>query len=75
MRCCACDRNLNNFESTRKNKTTGDYLDLCNKCYSTVQQDLSTDIREDLPEDEIPDDEVLFEVESHCPWYEDDEDI
>ena len=33
MRCTACDRNLSDFESTRKDETTGEYLDLCNKCY------------------------------------------
>lgn len=74
MRCCACNRLLNDFESTRKSKTTGEYLDLCNKCYGTVQQDLATDIRSDLPEDEVPDDELDFdELDSQIDWYNDEE--
>ena len=74
MRCCACNRLLNDFESTRKSKTTGEYLDLCNKCFGTVQQDLATDIRSDLPEDEVPDDELDFgELDSQIDWYNDEE--
>jgi hypothetical protein len=33
MHCTACDRNLSDFESTRKDENTGQYLDLCNTCY------------------------------------------
>lgn len=74
MRCCACNRLLNDFESTRKSKTTGEYLDLCNKCYGTVQQDLATDIRSDLPEDEVPDDELDFDDGPETlSWYDDEE--
>ncbi len=32
MRCCSCDRNLSDFEATRKGALSGDYLDLCNQC-------------------------------------------
>lgn len=38
MRCQACDRNLNDWESTKKNPTTGKYEDLCSKCLDVVQQ-------------------------------------
>lgn len=34
MRCVCCNKNLNDFESTRKHAETGEYLDLCNRCYS-----------------------------------------
>lgn len=61
MRCLCCDRQLNDFESTRKSKTTGDYLDTCNKCYSTIQQDIASVSRSDLPEDDVPDDEIEFD--------------
>ena len=49
MRCLACDTNLSDFESTRKHHETGEFIDLCNKCFSTIQSDV-TDIeeREDL---------------------------
>lgn len=33
MRCKACDHELSDFESTRKDEVTGQYLDLCNRCY------------------------------------------
>jgi hypothetical protein len=61
MRCTCCDRLLNDFESTRKSKTTGEYLDTCNKCYSFIQQDVSTVVRNDLLETDVPDDEIEFE--------------
>jgi hypothetical protein len=48
MRCQCCDKNLNDFESTRKHATTGEYLDMCNKCYSTVSDDLLSEVRYDL---------------------------
>jgi hypothetical protein len=34
MRCTCCNVNLNAFESTRKSATTGEYLDICNRCIS-----------------------------------------
>jgi len=36
MRCVACDNLLNAFEATRKSDITKEYLDLCNKCLSTI---------------------------------------
>ena len=36
MRCYSCDCLLSDFEATRKSKTTGEYLDLCNSCFSEV---------------------------------------
>ncbi len=42
MRCKACDDLLNAFEATRKSDTTKEYLDLCNRCLSTIDvEDLS----------------------------------
>lgn len=32
MRCKACNVALDDIESTRKDKQTGEYLDLCVKC-------------------------------------------
>jgi len=42
IRCYSCDCNLSDFESTRKSKTTGEYLDLCEDCFSTVAEDFIT---------------------------------
>jgi hypothetical protein len=48
MRCHCCDKNLNDYESTRKSVSTGEYLDMCNKCYSTISDDLLSEVRYDL---------------------------
>jgi len=49
MRCRACDKNLSDFESTRKHHESGEFVDLCNKCYSTIQSDVNDiEEREDL---------------------------
>ena len=32
MRCRACNRELSDYESTRKNPDTGEYEDICNQC-------------------------------------------
>lgn len=37
MRCVACDKNLGNRESTRKSPVTGQYYDLCDKCFDTIK--------------------------------------
>ena len=52
-RCVACDKNLNDYESTRKD-LHGNYVDLCNSCYRPIRDDLPTITREDLsPTQEI----------------------
>lgn len=40
MRCKACDNILNNFEATRKTKESGEFVDLCNRCYVHVKDDM-----------------------------------
>lgn len=40
MRCKACNKALNEFECTRKSKETGEFVDLCNDCYTYVKDDL-----------------------------------
>jgi hypothetical protein len=52
MRCLSCNKNLSDFESTRKFASTGEYLDLCNKCYSDITEDIATLVRPDLQENE-----------------------
>ncbi len=62
MRCYCCDKSLSDFESTRKSVTTGDYLDMCNKCYATIKEDLHAEERYDLfdgDEEELEDDNSL----------------
>jgi hypothetical protein len=57
MRCQCCDKNLNDYESTRKSVSTGEYLDMCNKCYSTISDDLLSEVRYDLYDGNEEDDE------------------
>ena len=40
MRCQSCDKNLNDWESTKKNNVTNEYEDLCSKCLNAVTQDV-----------------------------------
>ena len=40
MRCKACDKALNSFEATRKSQTTGEFVDLCNDCYTFVRDEI-----------------------------------
>ncbi len=61
MRCYCCQRLLNDFESTRKSKTTGEYLDMCNACVGSVQDQLETIDRTDLSEGDVPDEEIMFD--------------
>ena len=57
MRCLACNKKLNDFESTRKSATTGEYVDLCNHCFHNVEQDIESIVREDLRDEESVEDE------------------
>ena len=36
MRCYACNKNLSDFESTRK-YSSGEYVDMCNDCWYNSQ--------------------------------------
>lgn len=42
MRCSACNVILTTSESVRRFKDSGDFVDLCNKCLSTISEDVST---------------------------------
>ena len=37
MRCRACNAELNDIESTRKD-STGDFIDLCGECLGAIRQ-------------------------------------
>ena len=56
MRCSCCNRNLSDYESTRKSKSTGDYLDMCNKCFGTVSDDFDIIVNPDMSELDEEDD-------------------
>lgn len=50
MRCLSCDCELSDFEATRKFEESGTFVDLCNDCLSTIQDDLIITERADLDE-------------------------
>lgn len=51
MRCKACNKELSDSEAVRKSKVTGEYYDLCNGCYSYVQDALYYNSEKDDKED------------------------
>jgi hypothetical protein len=61
MRCYCCNASLSDFEATRKSAQTGDFLDICNDCFSYVKDDIDVVERQDLQhasdDEEIEDDE------------------
>jgi hypothetical protein len=65
MRCVACDKELNDYESTRKD-LHGEYIDMCNHCYGTIKEDLLSTDRPDL----LSTEEVFYEPD-FSEWTED----
>jgi hypothetical protein len=59
MRCYCCNKMLSDFEATRKSVHTNEYLDMCNKCYATISDDLLTYERTDLYDEEDYEEEDL----------------
>lgn len=41
MRCKICNHELDDWESTRKNAETGEYLDECRQCTANLIADLN----------------------------------
>lgn len=60
MHCSCCDRLLTEFESTRRNANTFQFIDLCKVCFEDVKAFVPTIDRKDLISeadlDEIEDD-------------------
>lgn len=46
MHCYCCDTELTDLEASRKSKTTGQYLDTCDDCFSEISDDF-IDMEED----------------------------
>lgn len=40
MKCLSCDVILSDAEATRKSEVTNDFFDLCNNCFSYIEEDL-----------------------------------
>lgn len=74
MRCCSCDKNLNDFESTRKLESTGEYLDMCNECYKDIEFDVPTVVRSDLNPNEYVVEEQEYIDEADVWLFDNDPD-
>jgi len=48
MRCLSCNCVLTDFEATRKGANTGNYIDLCNRCFKSIAEDIHVIERSDL---------------------------
>lgn len=48
MHCRACDTLLSDFESTRRNANTFEFVDLCNSCFKEVKHIIPVIERKDL---------------------------
>ena len=60
MRCTCCDRPLNDYESTVKVRSTGEYADTCNQCRREIGSDVQYIGRTDLE----PYERAALEVEA-----------
>lgn len=57
MHCSCCDRLLTEFESTRRNANTFQFIDLCKVCFEDVKPFVPTIDRKDLITEADLDDE------------------
>lgn len=48
MHCVLCDALLTDFEATRRNAVTGEFLDICNHCFKDFKEIIPTRERKDL---------------------------
>lgn len=63
MHCRACDTLLSDFESTRRNANTFEFVDLCNSCFKEVKHIIPVIERKDLITSEDIDDDLDTEGE------------
>lgn len=56
MHCCLCDALLTDFEATRRNAHTGEFLDICNHCFQDLKDIVPTRDRKDLVNQSVFDD-------------------
>tara|TARA_R110000868_G_scaffold48036_1_gene156692 strand:+ start:2079 stop:2342 length:264 start_codon:yes stop_codon:yes gene_type:complete len=71
MKCVCCNKNLSDFEATRRHALTNDFLDMCKSCLSEVQRlsPLATKDRIDLDhEGEDYGEQVDDDAEDQYTW-------
>lgn len=57
MKCVCCDRNLNDYEATRRHALTNEFLDMCNRCMKDMPN-IPTRDRPDLVKEADFDDDL-----------------
>ena len=57
MRCIACNKTLNDYESTRRHAITNEFLDTCNRCMKDIPN-IPTKDRQDLLKEADYDDDM-----------------
>lgn len=62
MRCYCCNKALSDYEATRRSITTGQFLDMCNKCYGSISSDILALERSDLRHED--EDEEFHDVKN-----------
>lgn len=60
MHCVCCDKMLTDYEATRRNVNTNEFVDMCNKCYATIANEVLTLDRQDLKHEDEDDIEGLL---------------
>ena len=74
MHCTICDALLSDFEATRKNAHTGEYLDMCSNCYQDFKEIIPTRDRRDLLKQSDIDlefDDLEEDFVQHMRWSDD----
>ena len=71
MRCYCCNKALSDYEATRKSVTTGNFLDMCNKCYSSISSEVLAVERTDLRHEDEDDEFHNVEKEDYFTMWED----
>lgn len=51
MKCLSCDKVLSNKEATRKSALTGEFIDLCDDCFSTIAENVEVIEGRDIQDD------------------------
>ena len=51
MRCLSCNEVLTDREATRRVLSTGEFLDLCDRCYEPIKEDVKTNERIETSEE------------------------
>ena len=66
MRCILCNAALSDYESTVKHAITGQFLDICQNCFTSMEVDIPVYDRKDLlHEADIPTLDDLVDNHDH----------